>query len=253
MNEEKQQNEQNELSQNEPSKQASTPDNSPAIQGSQKIEIDQVFSQAYELSKGFKGRIFLALLVYVLIYLPILGVQVGLEYYGNGGTFDTQINPDAKSITFSFLGQLITWLLITPLSVGVAMMVLKHVRGQTAKVSEVYSYYPIMIPLFVTLLTMYLLVSLGFILLIIPGIYLLVAYYFSTMLVADKGLGPWQALETSRKRVSRHWFTVFLSFLGLVIFNLVAMIPFGIGLIWSIPWSMLVYAVLYQRLFDDLA
>lgn len=248
MNEE---NQQNEPSQNEASKELNTPDNSPVIQGSQKIEIDQVFSQAYELSKGFKGRFFMGLLVYTLIYIPILAVQVGLEYYGNGGTFETQTNPDVKNIIFSFLGQLSTWLLVTPLSVGLTMLALKRVRGELASVKEIYRYYPYIVPLFLTLISMYILVTLGFILLIIPGIYLLVAYYFSTLLVADKGLSPWQALETSRKTVTRQWFTVFLSFLGLALFNLVAAIPLGIGLIWSIPWSMLVIAVLYQHLFDD--
>lgn len=39
--------------------------------------------------------------------------------------------------------------------------------------------------------------------LVLPGIYLAVSYQLSLPLVADKGLGPWEAMETSRKIVSK--------------------------------------------------
>jgi hypothetical protein len=45
--------------------------------------------------------------------------------------------------------------------------------------------------------------------LIIPGIYLLVAWIFSLPLVADKQLEFWSAMELSRKIVTRVWFEIF--------------------------------------------
>jgi len=53
-----------------------------------------------------------------------------------------------------------------------------------------------------------LLVVTGLILFVVPGIYLIVAYVFSNMLIVDRKLTPWQALEGSRRVVTRNWWGV---------------------------------------------
>ncbi len=52
------------------------------------------------------------------------------------------------------------------------------------------------------------LTMMGFVLLIIPGIYLSFAYWLAMPLIIDRGLTPWQALELSRKAVTKVWFQV---------------------------------------------
>ena len=58
----------------------------------------------------------------------------------------------------------------------------------------------------------------------------------------------WQALELSRKTVTKRWFKVFFTLLLVAMVNVVAAIPFFIGFIWSIPWSYNVIANLYDAL-----
>jgi hypothetical protein len=214
----------------------------------QKIQIDSTFSSAFDQIKGFKSTVFVALLLAVAVYIPIIGLQVGLDYIGNGG-FEALENETPKSLFFALLGQLSVWFFGAPLAAGFSILALKRIRGEQISAKEVVSHYNKIIPLFITVVGMYSLMMLGFMLLVIPGIYLSVAYFFATVLVVDKGLSPWQALETSRKAVTKQWFRVFLSIIGVFLFTLVSMIPLGIGLIWTIPWSMLVYAILYQHLF----
>ena len=72
-------------------------------------------------------------------------------------------------------------------------------------------------------------------LLLIPGIYLSIAYRLAIPLVVERGLSPWQALEASRKAISQHWFKVFGLFFVLMLIMLLSMIPLGIGLIWTLP------------------
>jgi uncharacterized membrane protein len=62
-------------------------------------------------------------------------------------------------------------------------------------------------------------------------------------------LGPWQAIETSRKAVTKRWFQYFLLLLvvGLVVF--VSARPLGIGLVWTAPWAINVIGVVYRRTF----
>ncbi len=53
----------------------------------------------------------------------------------------------------------------------------------------------------------------GFMLLIVPGIYLSVAYWLAMPLIIDRELAPWQALELSRKAITKVWFQVFGAYL----------------------------------------
>ena len=69
--------------------------------------------------------------------------------------------------------------------------------------------------------------------LILPGIYLFIAWTFSVPLVADKGLEFWSAMELSRKVVTRVWFEIFglvvLAFLPFILTYLVAEIKISLG------------------------
>lgn len=68
--------------------------------------------------------------------------------------------------------------------------------------------------------------SAGYLLLIIPGIYLQVSWCFALFLVVDKGLEPWAALEASRKAVAKQWFRMamilgiaFLPVVGITVYS----------------------------------
>jgi len=86
--------------------------------------------------------------------------------------------------------------------------------------------------------------------LIIPGIYLMVAYSFVIQLVGDQGLSPWQAMEVSRKAVTHRWWSVLGLGLAVAILTGVSALGFLIPLIWTIPWLMMTTAVLYRRIFS---
>lgn len=67
-----------------------------------------------------------------------------------------------------------------------------------------------------------LLTMLGYVLLIIPGIYLSVAYLMSYSLMIDRNIGVWQALEASRKAITRHWFKILFLYLLMAGMSLLA-------------------------------
>jgi hypothetical protein len=87
------------------------------------------------------------------------------------------------------------------------------------------------------------------IVLIIPVIYLSASWMFAPLLIIEKDMSVWQAMETSRKAVSKRWFTVFrITFIVLFV-NLLAIIPLGIGLIWSVPWGLVAMGAVYRNIF----
>jgi uncharacterized membrane protein len=93
------------------------------------------------------------------------------------------------------------------------------------------------------------LVAIGFLLLILPGIYLAVGYTMTIPLIIDKGLSPWQAMEMSRKAVHKVWWKVagLFSVMGLIYLG--SLIPLGIGLIWTWPMFIILVGVVYRFLF----
>jgi uncharacterized membrane protein len=135
--------------------------------------------------------------------------------------------------------------IITPITTGFMLMGVNRAAGSGIDSGFLWSYFPQTGKLFLG----YLLMGLGFMLLIIPGIYLSVAYVFAMPLIADKKMGVWQALETSRKTISKHWFSYAGLILMLSLVNLLGVISLGIGLIWTIPWSINSLGVAYRDAF----
>jgi uncharacterized membrane protein len=92
-------------------------------------------------------------------------------------------------------------------------------------------------------------IMLGLILLILPGIYLMIAYMFSMPLVVEKNMPAWQSLEVSRKALTRKWFPIFGLLLLMGFINTLAIFTLGIAWIWTIPWSVLTMSMVYTKLF----
>ena len=86
-------------------------------------------------------------------------------------------------------------------------------------------------------------------LLIIPGIYLSIAYMFTLPLIIEKNMDFWQAMETSRKAVSQHWFKLFFIGALMMFICLISAIPLGLGLIWTLPMFVALHGALYRRIF----
>lgn len=93
-----------------------------------------------------------------------------------------------------------------------------------------------------------LLVSLGFVLLIVPGITALIALQFYGPLIVEENLGPVSALKKSY-RITRGNFAHLLGFLiGLLIINILGLFAFGVGLVITIPVTYLAGVIVYKKL-----
>jgi uncharacterized membrane protein len=90
----------------------------------------------------------------------------------------------------------------------------------------------------------------GVVVFLAPIIYLSVIWGFSLPLVIDKGLGFWQAMETSRKVVHQHWFSVFLLMLVVVLLNFVGLLICCVGLFLSVPLGMAMSMYAYETMFS---
>ena len=132
------------------------------------------------------------------------------------------------------------------------MILLKRLRGQEATVGDVFApFNDSVLNLAMASILAGILVSIGMIFLILPGIYLAVAYIFTIPLIADKKLEFWTAMELSRKVVTKHWFSA----LGLIIvagiIAALGVLALVIGLVVTAPIAGASLAVAYDDLFGD--
>jgi uncharacterized membrane protein len=202
------------------------------------FSISGVIKEGFNRSNGVKGVFVGSIIIFVIISLFVNGM---LEF----------IFPSVNSQINGFVASFIAGIFTTPIHVGILMFGVFHARGKEFKVADMFNYFNAAMPIVITYIVMSILIYLGFLLLIIPGIYLSISYMFTYMLVVDRGLSTWEAMELSRKTVSKHWFKFFGLSLILGILILLSAIPLGIGLIWSVPTAYIVSGLLYHRLFDD--
>jgi predicted Ser/Thr protein kinase len=103
-----------------------------------------------------------------------------------------------------------------PLMGGLMFYFLKKLRCEPATVETAFCGFSAerFLHLFLAGFVTSLLTGLGFFL-VLPGIYLTIAWMFTLPLVMDKRLDFWSAMELSRKVVTKHWFK-FLGF-GIVL------------------------------------
>jgi len=148
-----------------------------------------------------------------------------------------------------FLGVLVGLLLTGVFNGGLYYYYLKKIRGQPAEMGDAFSGFSVALgPLMLTTLVVVLMTVFGFICLILPGIYLAVAYYFAYMLVIDRKMEFWAAMEVSRRVITAQWWRMFgLLILGGIIAAL-GVLGLGIGIFITMP--IFVGAVVYA--YEDL-
>jgi uncharacterized membrane protein len=92
------------------------------------------------------------------------------------------------------------------------------------------------------------LILIGFLLLIVPGIYLSVRWMFAELLVIDKGLRPLEALKASSELTKGYRWKLFLFSLVMMILILVGFLALGIGAVVASIVSMFAIIKIYFTL-----
>jgi hypothetical protein len=134
---------------------------------------------------------------------------------------------------------------------GLYYFFLRKVRNKPAKLEDAFAGFSMA---FVQLMLAYLvstvLMGVGLMLCIIPGIYLWVAWTFALFLVIDKKLEFWPALELSRKVVHSQFWSIFGLVLLFLLLNLAGLIACVVGLLVTLPLTTLALIYAYEDIFS---
>jgi uncharacterized membrane protein len=96
-----------------------------------------------------------------------------------------------------------------------------------------------------------LLAVIGFLLLIIPGIYLAIKYQYVQYLIVDKNLDVIEAFRESGRMTDGHKWNLFLLFLLFIAISALGFLALGIGLLVTIPIVIVAQAYVYKKLCLD--
>jgi hypothetical protein len=190
------------------------------------VNIGSCVSRGWELVKKHfwlsVGGTFLIMAVSAAVgAVPVLGIMAGL------------------ALNYVFWG-------------GLDWFFLKLARGEKAEVSDAFvGFSKAFVPLMLFSLVGQLLTTIGFALCILPGIYLMVAWLlFTALLIIDKKLDFWPAMELSRKVISHHWFSVFGLFLVTLLIALAGLLALVIGFFVALPVCVAAIVYAYEDIFN---
>lgn len=146
------------------------------------------------------------------------------------------------------LFSMLNWIVSTFVGLAIIRISLRFNKGETAEFEDLWMGYPKFLEFFVGSLLYGLLVMVGFILLIVPGIYWAVKYQFYGYCILDRDVGPWEGLKMSGEITKGSWWNLF--WLGLLS-GLIAMAgacACCVGLFWAMPTVMVAHGFAYMRL-----
>ena len=220
-----------------------TPSIESAIAGDYDFTIGATLTEAWEKVSGLKGP-FWAAATLVTILVLVAGLVLSLV-----ANFLGVLDTSGIGLLIPLLGQLAILALMYPFMAGIVMLGVRRSIDPPISYNEIFAYFAYVAPLIVAAILMAIFITLGFLLLVIPGIYLAVAYMFTVPLIVEKNLGFWEAMETSRKAITRHWFKFALVLIIMTVIIFISIIPLGIGLIWAYPMMIAVMGILYRDTF----
>ena len=133
-------------------------------------------------------------------------------------------------------------------SISIIAVALEIHAGRSLSIKHFHSKYHVVLEYLVATVLYAAMVIVGFILLIIPGVYLALKYQFYKFLIVDKEMQPIEALKESARMTKGHMWQLFWLFWLALGINILGLLALGVGLFITIPTTLLAYTFVYKRL-----
>ena len=198
--------------------------------------VSEILSDSWKLVSGSKGTFLLAFLAYMAIAIAI-------------GFLTQVVAAMTQSVAIAqVLNFVLTCAVLYPMLAGLMMLGVRRAAGAKIRAGLVGACMPKAGRIAGLYIIQSLLMLIGLLLFIVPGIYLAVSYAIAIPLAVDRDMGIWQALETSRRAIGTCWFKTAGLFSMLALCTLLLIPTLGIAAIWLMPFAMISWGMLYHRL-----
>lgn len=193
--------------------------------------FDSAFGVGWDVMKKNFWKLILVILVSSLI-----------------GAVPSIIFPENSGNSYSF--RFLFWLTISgPISYGIIWLFLKTVRNENPDIKDMFAafntnYWNVLVANLLTSVV----VILGFVLLIIPGIYLACKLAFVPYLIMDKQMTLSEAFSTSWDMTKGYGWTIFAMGLVSILIGIAGILLLIVGIFPALSWIYASFSALYYAI-----
>lgn len=201
------------------------------------INLVLLFKFSYQQFRKYASFVFGAMLtLYVLAFVPQF-------YY----VLRVPEDPTTQSQTV----RLILMLIQLFLSLGFTKIMLRLVQDKYVEVVDMFNNFRPFLSYFIASFLYGLAVMAGLFLLIVPGIFVAIRFQFYPYFILENGDRSLEALYKSYQASQNLTLELFLFGVVVVVLNIVGMLLFGIGVLFTYPLTTLATATVYKSLITD--
>jgi len=224
-----------------------------------KFQIGEAIGFGWDIFKknvGFfiKLQLFIFFVIYILPSVITDGLYPLFEYgMTNGGT----VEPEGAALVLLIIVALLVFLFsifITVVqwvvSMGLIKISLNFIDGAVSAIKTLFEPWKLILRYIGSTILYVLIVIGGLILLIVPGIIWAIKYQFYVYLIVDKKMKVMESIKKSGEITKGSIWLLFLFGLAIVGINILGFLCLIVGLLATIPLSMVAYAFVYRRLLE---
>ncbi len=134
---------------------------------------------------------------FFIILMAIIGVSRYLLDFISTSVFSNAAPPQKLGYVILFFSILVIPLINLLFEAGLLKIALHFHDGKVPQIQDLFNGYPLLLKYVVATILYGLMVIIGLIFLVVPGIYLALKYQFYGYVIVDKGIGPIGALKES--------------------------------------------------------
>ena len=216
-----------------------------------KFEPTTVIRQSWDDFKLHAAILIAAAVIQIALAILIVGgaqliTWAILNATGRPPNLDT-----TSAITIRVVSVVVSTLVNIFFQLGYITLALKVVRGQTPQISDLFSNFSRLGTGFLAFLILMVPSIIGFALLIIPGVILVLACFFTFWFIVDRNLPAVESIKASFAATRGAKWDIFVFVLLMLLICIIAMIPCGLGLLIFLPIFSIATAHIYLALTAD--
>mgnify|MGYP007088253054 CR=1 FL=1 len=219
------------------------------------INFKSSFQTAWEIIKKHWTSLLGVTVLTFVVQLPLF--LIDLYWQSRIDELGTAFNMSGADMFVYFAFRLLYFFVSFVIAYNIVRIYLKISHGHNFSFSDVVSMPTKNTWTYLVVSILFgILVVIGFILLIIPGIYFLLRYHFAPTLVVDKGMGVMEAFrKSSEMTLNRKWqllgiyLTMFFVCIGILILGLICLLIGVIPALFIVSWlGTFIMLDLYKKL-----
>jgi len=155
-----------------------------------------------------------------------------------------------QNATTFLIGNILVWVLNVIIDMGIIRITLKFVDLEKPSFSNLF-HGSFLINYVLTSIISGVIIIIGLVLFVIPGIIFALRLHFAKYLVIDKEMGPVDAIQKSWNITKGITWNLFLLTLLLILINILGFIALLVGLFITIPLTIVTNAFVYRKLLSQ--